>query len=373
MTLNEFLIPNEPLRISTADLNNILEHCTNIDSSDITIQSGEHIIAEVYGRLEPITSRKLTNSEVGVILNAIYGPNGVTQLLSGKDLDTNYEFKPSRTRRYRYRVNATGCLVAGNHGIQITLRTIPTEPPKLLDMMLDQNIIEHLAPEQGVIYVTGATGSGKTTLLASIIRDIAEKSDCNRKIITYESPIEFVYDNINSQSAVISQSEIPKNLPNFAYGVRNALRRKPRLILVGEARDPETISAVLDAAITGHPVYTTLHTNGVAETIRRLVGSFSKEEKLGKTIDIIETTKVILWQKLVPTLDGKRTPLREYLVFTDQVRDELLSVDPERITAKTRECLTKYGCTMQKSAEEAYNKKLISERILRTIVAKSET
>ena len=372
MTLNEFTIPNEPLRISSSDLNYILEHCTNIDSSDITIQSGEHIIAEVYGRLERITTRKLTNSEVGVILNAIYGPNGVTQLLSGKDLDTNYEFKPSRTRRYRYRVNATGCLVTGNQGIQITLRTIPTDPPKLENMQLNQDIIEHLTPEQGVIYVTGATGSGKTTLLASIIRDIAEKPDCNRKIITYESPIEFVYDNINSESAVISQSEIPKDLPNFAYGVRNALRRKPKLILVGEARDSETISAVLDAAITGHPVYTTLHTNGVAETIRRLVGSFSKEEKLGKTIDIIETTKVILWQKLVPTLDGKRTALREYLVFTDKVRDELLSVDPERVTAKTRDCLNKYGCTMQKSAEDAYNKKLISERVLKTIIAKSE-
>lgn len=373
MTKSEFLIKNEPLRISNNDLNLILEHCTNINSSDITIQSGEEIIAEIHGRLEKITTRKLTNSEVGVILNSIYGSNGVTQLLSGKDLDTNYEFKPSRESRFRYRVNATGILVTGHQGIQITLRTIPTDPPLLADMKLESSIIEYLEPEQGVIYVTGATGSGKTTLLAAIIRNIAEKQDCHRKILTYESPIEFVYDDLNTESAVIGQSEIPRNLPSFAHGVRNALRRKPKLILVGEARDSETISAVLDAALTGHPVYTTLHTNGVAETIRRLVGSFSKEERLGKTIDIIETTKVILWQKLVPTVDGKRTALREYLVFNDQVRDELLSVETEKITAKTRECLNKYGQTMEASAKKAFDDNLISEKTLKSILVKSDT
>lgn len=372
MTSNSFLLKNEPLRIASNDLNLLLEHCTNINSSDITIQSGEEIIAEVYGRLEKITTRKITNSEVGVILNAIYGPNGVTQLLSGKDLDTNYEFRPSRGSRFRFRVNATGCLVTGHQGIQITLRTIPTNPPLLADMDLKADIHDYLEPEQGVIYVTGATGSGKTTLLAAIIRDIAEKEECHRKILTYESPIEFVYDDIKTSSAIISQSEIPKNLPSFAYGVRNALRRKPKLILVGEARDAETISSVLDAALTGHPVYTTLHTNGVAETIRRLVGSFAKEERLGKTIDIIETTKVILWQKLVPTIDGKRTALREYLVFNDKVRDELLSVEPEKITAKTRDCLLKYGQTMEQSAQLAYEKKLISEKTLKRILVKSE-
>lgn len=371
MTSSNFLLKNEPNRISTTDLNLILEHCTAINSSDITIQSGEHVIAEVYGKLEHITSRVLTNSEVGVLLNAIYGANGVTQLLSGKDLDTNYEFKPSRVARFRYRVNATACLVAGHPGIQMTLRTIPNEPPFLKDMMLSEDICQKLEPEQGVIYVTGATGSGKTTLLAAIIREIAEKPDCHRKILTYEAPIEFVYDDLDTASAIISQSEIPKHLPSFAYGVRNALRRKPKLILVGEARDPETISAVLDAALTGHPVYTTLHTNGVAETIRRLVGSFSKEERNGKTIDIIETTKVILWQKLVPTTDGKRTALREYLVFNDKVRDELLSVDVDHITAKTRECLAKYGQTMQQSAKEAFNAGLISERTFNMISAKS--
>ncbi|TID99637.1 ATPase, partial [Acinetobacter junii] len=152
---------------------------------------------------------------------------------------------------------------------------------------------------------------------------LIETSDSNRKVLTYESPIEFVYDEIETISAVVSQSEIPRHLPNFADGVRNALRRKPRLIMVGECRDAETISAALEAALTGHPVYTTLHTSGVAETMRRLVTSFSGEERLGRTIDILETIRLCIWQKLVPTVDERRVALREYLVFDEEVRDIL--------------------------------------------------
>ncbi len=371
MQNNPYLLGEEPQPISARDLNKFLEHCTKINASDITIQTSECIVAEVYGKLYPINKRKLNNAEVGTLLNAIYGPNGTTQILSGKDLDTNYEFKPSRLSRFRYRVNATGCLVSGQQGIQITLRTIPTDPPLLDGMDLPAPILNAIAPDEGVVYVTGATGSGKSTLLASIIRNIAEDPECHRKILTYESPIEFVYDNINALTAIVSQSEIPLHLPSFAAGVRNALRRKPRLILVGEARDAATISAVLEAAMTGHPVYTTLHTNGVPETIRRLVGSYGKEERAGKTIDIIETMRLIIWQKLVPTLDGKRTALREYLVFNEEVRDILLSADPIHVTAQTRKCLMQYGQTMLMDAQRKFDEGLIEQRVLDVIHAQT--
>ncbi len=246
--------------------------------------------------------RKLSNTEVGEVINEMYGPNGTTQIMSGKDVDTHYEIRPNRSERYRFRINATGCQVEGHDGIQITARTIPSDPPKLASMNLPQAILDNLKPEQGVVYITGATGSGKSTLLAAIIRDITEDPDSNRKILTYEAPIEFVYDTVEKISSIVSQSEIPRHLPSFAAGVRNALRRKPRLILVGEARDSETISAVMEAAMTGHPVYTTLHSNGVAETMRRLVTTFPSEERQGRTIDIIETIRLVVSQRLVPTV-----------------------------------------------------------------------
>ena len=359
--LENYILPNEPRRITPNDVDIILEHCCAINASDITLQTNEPIIAEVYGRLCHITKRRLNNSEVGAVLNAIYGPNGTTQLLSGNDIDTQYEFKPSRMDRFRFRVNGTACLVAGHDGIQITLRTIPTTPPSLESMDLPEHILRYIEPEQGVIYITGATGSGKSTLLSSIIGDIAGQTNSNRKILTYESPIEFVYDDIKKTTSVVSQSEIPLHIPSFAAGVRNALRRKPRLILVGEARDEETINAVLEAALTGHPVYTTMHTNGVAETIRRLVGTFPKEERAGKTIDLIETVRLIIWQKLVPTVDNKRVALREYLVFTDEVRDLLLESDPTKITEGVRTVLQQHGQTMITDAKAKFDAGIISK------------
>ena len=368
---NNTLYPKEPSHFEPKHIDDLLVWCYRAGASDITIQTGSPIIAEVYGRIWKITRRELSNAEVGNLLNAIYGPNGTTQIMRGEDLDTHYEVRPNRNERYRHRVNGTGCYADGHEAIQITIRTIPSEPPLLSTLELPQKIIDAIAPQEGVIYVTGSTGSGKSTLLAAIIKELAGQPDSHRKILTYEAPIEFVYDSVPMPTAIVSQSEIPRHLPSFAAGVRNALRRKPRLILVGEARDSETISAVLEAALTGHPVYTTLHSNGVAETIRRLVGSFSKEERIGRTIDIIETMRMVIWQRLVPSIDGKRVALREFLVFNETIRDELLDSDPEKITATTRRLVQQYGQLMQVDVEKKYQDGLISERMYKVLSVKS--
>ena len=363
------LMPDEPTRFSPVFMEHLLEHAESLQASDVTIQTGAPIYAEVYGKLIRLTNRRLSNTELGDLINAIYGPNATTQLLSGKDIDTHYEFRPNRGVRYRYRVNGTACLVEGHDAIQITLRTIPTTPPKLDTLGLPQNILEAIAPQEGIVFITGATGSGKSTLLASIIRDLIEDADSNRKVLTYEAPIEFVFDEIETVSASVSQSEIPRHLPSFAEGVRNALRRKPRLIMVGECRDPETISAALEAALTGHPVYTTLHTSGVAETMRRLVTSFAGEERLGRTIDILETIRLCIWQKLVPTVDGKRVPLREYLIFDEAARDTLLESDPNEVTRVTRKLVRERGQLMTVDAKEKFEAGIIDERTYKLIVA----
>lgn len=372
MTNHEFLFPQEPIRLSIDSMNAILIHSVKLGASDITIQTGEPIYAEIYGRLRKVTRRRLSNTEVGEVINEMYGPNGTAQIMSGKDVDTHYEIRPTRSERYRFRINATGCQVEGHDGIQITARTIPSDPPSLASMNLPETIISAIEPEQGVVYVTGATGSGKSTLLAAIIRDIAEDVESHRKILTYEAPIEFVYDSVEKISSIVSQSEIPRHLPSFASGVRNALRRKPRLILVGEARDPETISAVMEAAMTGHPVYTTLHSNGVAETVRRLVTTFPAEERAGRTIDIIETLRLIISQRLLPTPDGKRVALREYLVFDEKLRDLLLDVDSINITAVVRRMVREKGRTMEMDAKEKFEAGLLSERNYNLIVEQSK-
>ena len=356
------LMQNEPLRFGPKELDQLLAHCIAADTSDVTIQTNQAVFAEIYGRLVRVTKRQLSNTEVGDIINGIYGPNGTAQLLSGNDLDTHYEYRPSRGIRHRFRVNATSCQTSGHDGIQITLRTIPYEPPKLDTLDLPDVLLDTIAPHQGIVYVTGATGSGKSTLLASIIRELTERADGNRKVLTYESPIEFVYDMLDMPTSVVSQTEIPRHLPNFAAGVRNALRRKPGLILVGESRDAETIAASIEAALTGHPVYTTLHSNGVPETIRRLVTSFPADERAGRIIDILETIRLVIWQKLVPTVDGKRVALREYLVFDENVRDELINAPAERLMQRTRELLQQHGQPMLVDAKQKFDAGIIPQR-----------
>jgi len=368
----EYLFPHEPIRLSIDNTNEILMHCVKLGASDVTLQTNEPIFAEIFGRLHKITRRRLANTEVGEVLNAIYGPNGTSMIMSGKDIDTHYEIRPNRAERYRFRINGTGCQIEGHDGIQITARTIPTDPPTLETMGLNQAVLDAITPEQGVVYVTGATGSGKSTLLAAIIRHIIEDPESNRKVLTYEAPIEFVFDSVEKASSIVSQSEIPRHLPSFAAGVRNALRRKPRLILVGEARDPETISAVMEAAMTGHPVYTTLHSNSVAETIRRLVVTFPVEERQSRTIDIIETVRLIISQRLVPTMDGKRVALREYLVFDEAVRDALLEAEVTHISAIVRKLVREQGRTMEADAKEKLSQGMISERQYRIIAEQAK-
>lgn len=370
---SDYLFPNEPTHFTIKEAKKLLIFCSNLKASDITFQTSEPIFAEIFGKLRRITKRRLSNNEVSEIVNSMYGANATAQIFGGVDIDTHYEIRPSRAERYRFRINATGCLVEGQNGIQITARTIPDAPPDLSWHQLPQSILDAIAPEQGIIYITGATGSGKSTLLASIIKDIVANPEGNRKVVTYESPIEFVFDSVNKPSSIVSQAEIPKHLPNFAAGVRNALRRKPGLILVGESRDQETISAALEAAMTGHPVYTTLHANGVAETIRRLVTSFPHDERHGRTIDIVETIRLVIWQKLAPTVDGKRVALREYLVFDEQVRDILLESDLDTVTSTTRKLLKKFGQTMDVDAKEKFDQGTISERTYRLIYKESRS
>ncbi len=361
---DSFLLPSEPIRFTTRELESLLLHCVQKNASDITIQTQLPIFAEIYGKLYPITTRPLPQAEVGDLLNAIYGPNGTTQIASGTDVDTHYEIRPDRSSRFRFRVNATGCQIQGHEGIQITIRTIPVSPPELSTMSLEPELANALAPEQGAVIVTGSTGSGKSTLLAAIIRQLAEQVDGHRKILTYESPIEFVYDMVLTPSSIVSQSEIPRHLASFAVGVRNALRRKPRLILVGEARDAETIAAVIDAALTGHPVYTTLHSNGVSDCIRRMISTFPPEERNGRALDILEMLRVVVWQKLVPTVDDKRVALKEFLVFNEAIRDELVDSPVDQLTAKMHSLLKQYGQPMLVDAERKFKEGKISERTL---------
>jgi defect-in-organelle-trafficking protein DotB len=242
------------------------------------------------------------------------------------------------------------------------MRVLPSEPPTFKDLKIEQDIVNAWAPRQGLVVVTGPTGSGKTTLLAAGNRYLLERSEGCGKMLTYEAPIEYVYDTIESPRSLVSQSEIPRHLPDFAHGVRNALRRKPEVILVGESRDRETINASIEAAQTGHAVYTTTHTTGVAATIQRMLSSYDMNEREERAIALMETLRLVVTQALVPRMGGGRCGVREWMIFPDDVREKLMDMSFTEWPNEIQRMLNQYGQSMQRSAEIVFEAGVIDRR-----------
>ncbi len=354
--------PDEPNRFTEEHVDPFLLWCVKKGTSDVSIQTDRTVYTEIHGTLYPATYRVLDAADMVVFLTRIYGPDATARLASGTDMDVSYEIRPDRYSRVRFRVNITAILARGRDAAQITMRVLPSEPPRMEDLNVEQQIVDNWAPRQGMIVITGPTGSGKTTLLAAGCRMMMERPAGCGKMLTYEAPIEFTYDTVNSPRSLVAQTEIHRHLPSFADGVRNALRRKPNIILVGEARDKETISAAIEASQTGHAVYTTTHTTGVAATIRRMVSAFDRHERTERAYALMETLRMIVTQALVPRKNGGRIGVREWMVFPDEVREKLLDMDFEQWSTEIQRMIPFYGQTMSKSATLVFEKGLIEKR-----------
>jgi defect-in-organelle-trafficking protein DotB len=354
--------PDEPDRFTEAHVDPCLMWCVKQNASDVTIQSDRPIYNEINGKLYPGTFRNIDAADMAVFLTRIYGPEALARLASGKDLDVSYEIRPDRYTRIRFRVNITAILSRGRDASQITMRVLPSEPPTFKDLKIEEQIINAWAPRQGLVIVTGPTGSGKTTLLAAGCRFLLERPEGCGKMLTYESPIEYVYDAIKSPRSLVSQSEIPRHLPTFALGVRNSLRRKPEVILVGESRDRETINAAIEASQTGHAVYTTTHTIGVAATIQRMLSSYDMAEREERAIALMETLRLVVTQALVPRINGGRIGVREWMKFPDDVREKLMDMDYNKWPPEIQRMINQYGRTMQSSAEIVFEAGIIDRR-----------
>ena len=352
--------PDEPDRFAENHIDPFLIWCVEKGSSDVTFQSNRRVYNEINGILYPATYRRLDAADMSALVTKLYGPEALARLAGGQDIDISYEVMVDRFHRKRFRVNITAVLVEGRDGIQVTMRSLPTTPPTMEEIHIEQEIIDNWHPRQGLVLVTGPTGSGKSTLLAAGNRMLLERG-CG-KMLTYEAPIEFIYDTIRSNRSLVAQSEIPRHLPSFAAGVRNALRRKPEIILVGEARDRETMSAAIEAGQTGHTVYATVHTTGVAATIRRMVSTFEPSERSERAYSLMETLRLVVTQTLVPKIDGGRVGLREWLVFSEEIREKLLNMDFDRWSYEVMQMVKAQGRTMEESARLAFERGEIAER-----------
>jgi defect-in-organelle-trafficking protein DotB len=330
-THEAYMMESEPSRISVEDFRAMLMSAVYTGASDITVQSDMQPRAEIHGVMYRITRKPWSPSEVDMVLMEVYGgSNARTEINGMKVIDCSYELNLPDGARQRFRVNAIGIYGRDGKGVEITLRALPSKTPSLEMVKISDRELEALRPKDGIIVIAGATGSGKTTTMAAITGSQLKDTSNPVKIIDIQAPIENTFMDITGavkgSSSLIGQSEVGKHIPNFAEGVRAALRRKPKIINVGEARDFETIHASLEASLTGHLVYTTTHAGNVSDAIRRLLSVFPAAEREARAFDLVSALRFMMVQHLVPRIDKPSViPVREYLRFTPRIKEKLVS------------------------------------------------
>lgn len=370
MTFLNMKYPPDPTTFTRNEVENFIIWCSENEVSDITIQEDEQIICHIHGKKHKVTSKRLTNSELVGIITELYKSEAAISILNGGEpLDTSISIPIPSTRGgyLRCRINMISFGLKSSKGYSVSIRIIKDKPYPLEDLKLSPNVIEAFKSKNGLILITGATSSGKSMLLASIIEWRLKDANSHLKIITLESPIEYIYDDVIKPTSSITQVEIGKNIETFPLGIRYALRCTPDVILIGEVRDRESMEQAMIGASSGHLVYSTSHSNGVADVIRQVANRFVFEERHAKIIDLLSSLKMVLAQMLIPSTDGKRIAIREYIIFNEHIIDLLIEADIDNITYEIRKLIPKYGKTFYQDALEKYEEGLISEEELNKI------
>jgi len=288
--------------------------------SDLIFSPGRPPQIELAGKLEPVQIpglEKLTPAHTLGIAKLILGEHPTARESLEKAGSADLSFSASGDARFRVNIFKQ----RGSHAI--VMRVIPIRPPRFSDFDLPEQLKEIVQLKNGIVLVTGPTGSGKSSTLAAIIDLINETQYYH--IVTIEDPIEFIHTHKNS---TVHQRELHSDTPSFASALRAALRQAPKVILVGEMRDRETIEVALEAAETGHLVLSTLHTIDASKTIDRIIGVFPKNEEPSIRTRIAQSFRFIISQRLIPKSEG-RVAAVEILKSTMRTRDYIAKGESE--------------------------------------------
>jgi twitching motility protein PilT len=282
--------------------------------SDLIFSPGRPPQIEIAGKLVPVKINgleKLTPAHTAGIAKLIIGNQQTAAESLEKTGSADVSFSAPGEARFRVNIFRQ----RGTHAI--IMRVIPMRPPNFSDFNLPDVLKEIIDIKNGIVLVTGPTGSGKSSTLAAVI-DLINESHYYH-IVTIEDPIEFLHTHKNS---TIHQRELHSDTPSFSIALRAALRQAPKVILVGEMRDRETIEVALEAAETGHLVLSTLHTIDASKTVDRIIGVFPKNEERVIRTRIAQSFRFIVSQRLIPLGDGKgRVAAIEILKSTMRTRE----------------------------------------------------
>jgi twitching motility protein PilT len=292
-----------------AKIEPMLEEVIRRNASDLHLQVGLPPNIRVDGALKPITDAPaLTGQDMEQIVFSILDDEQKEILLKDKELDFSFSFGDYG----RFRAN----IFHERGNIAAALRLIPNQIRTLTDLDMPPAVQAFTKLPRGLILVTGPTGSGKSTTLAAMVDKINSERACH--ILTIEDPIEYAH---TSKKSMVQQREIHYDTYSFGAALRSSLREDPDVVLIGEMRDLETISAAITIAETGHLVLATLHTNSAAQSIDRMIDVFPPHQQQQVRIQLAGMLQGVVAQRLVPAIGGGRIAATEILVVTGAVRN----------------------------------------------------
>jgi twitching motility protein PilT len=295
-------------------LSTMLDSQREVSDLNFTVEKPPQV--ETYGELKTVRTDppvdRLTPFQTEMIALELLNRNRrlTSDLIDTGSCDCSYALGS----RARFRVN----IFTQRGHYTIILRRLTTEIPTLAQLNMPPVFHEMSKEKTGLILVTGATGSGKSTTLAALLNELNESKPLH--VVTLEDPVEFVH---TQKRATFNQREMGSDFSNFASGLRAALRQAPKVILVGEMRDRETVEIGISAAETGHLVMSTLHTINAGQTIDRIIGMFDQEEQHQIRIRLAETVRWIVSQRLLPRIGGGRVAALEIMGNSLRVKDSI--------------------------------------------------
>jgi pilus retraction protein PilT len=348
------------------DVKNLFKIAAEAKASDLHLLVGQPPIIRIDGELVTVNSvwsgkefyGPMSVTDLTVVTELLLDKEQRARLIKEKDLDCSYAING-----VRFRVN----LSYEKNNLCVVARVIEEKKPTLEEIGMPDIIKDLLDQPQGLILITGPTGCGKSTTLAAMVNHINSTRSCH--IVTLEDPIEYIF---TSDKSLVAQRQLGSDVSSFASGLKHVLRQDPNVIMVGEMRDLETISAAITLAETGHLVLATLHTYNAVQTVDRIIDIFPPHQQAQVKSQLSMLLSAVISQRLLPRISGGRVAARELLIRNSAVANLIREGKISQLKS-VMEMNSRNGMvTLDSHLKELYKAGEISKETMTTYLEDSE-